>query len=329
MKNEPESSLRHAVTRDNVTSMAFVKLDCGLLDSTLWVDRDAREIFLTCLLMAEPREFGLPSKQIEIRSVTPTGFEAPAGWYGFVPAASTGIIRRAGMTQEAGMAALERLGGPDPESRTPNFDGRRLIRIDGGFLILNYMKYRERDYSSAERSKRYRERKLERKALENVTASRHAVTSRSVTQAEAEAEGEAEAEAPTHTNREDSVCAVVEHHRKHHPEMVHSIEPVKALIKARLKDGFTVEALKKAIDGQARGEFYRGGNKAGVAFLSMNYLFESDERVRRAMAESDTGEPSKERDEEAAARQEAEIRRTVDEALSKPVPPPPAPPRVP
>ena len=327
MKNEPESSLRHAVTRDNVTSMAFVKLDCGLLDSTLWVDRDAREIFLTCLLMAEPREFGLPSKQIEIRSVTPTGFEAPAGWYGFVPAASTGIIRRAGMTQEAGMAALERLGGPDPESRTPNFDGRRLIRIDGGFLILNYMKYRERDYSSAERSKRYRERKLERKALENVTASRHAVTSRSVTQAEAE--GEAEAEAPTHTNREDSVCAVVEHHRKHHPEMVHSIEPVKALIKARLKDGFTVEALKKAIDGQARGEFYRGGNKAGVAFLSMNYLFESDERVRRAMAESDTGEPSKERDEEAAARQEAEIRRTVDEALSKPVPPPPAPPRVP
>jgi len=329
MKNEPESSLRHAVTRDNVTSMAFVKLDCGLLDSTLWVDRDAREIFLTCLLMAEPREFGLPSKQIEIRSVTPTGFEAPAGWYGFVPAASTGIIRRAGMTQEAGMAALERLGGPDPESRTPNFDGRRLIRIDGGFLILNYMKYRERDYSSAERSKRYRERKLERKALENVTASRHAVTSRSVTQAEAEAEGEAEAEAPTHTNREDSVCAVVEHHRKHHPEMVHSIEPVKALIKARLKDGFTVEALKKAIDGQARGEFYRGGNKAGVAFLSMNYLFESDERVRRAMAEADTGEPSKERDEEAAARHEAEIRRTVDEALSKPVPPPPAPPRVP
>ena len=329
MKNEPESSLRHAVTRDNVTSMAFVKLDCGLLDSTLWVDRDAREIFLTCLLMAEPREFRLPSKQIEIRSVTPTGFEAPAGWYGFVPAASTGIIRRAGMSQEAGMAALERLGGPDPESRTPNFDGRRLIRIDGGFLILNYMKYRERDYSSAERSKRYRERKLERKALENVTMPRHAVTSRSVTQAEVEGDAEVEAEAPTHTNREDLVCVVIEHHRKAHPSMVHSIEPVKALIRDRLRDGFSVDDLKKAIDGQARGRFYKGDNEAKTPFLSMGYLFENDDRVRRAMAEVDKAGPSKEQLAADAKKRDEEILRISEAARLRVIPPPAAPPRSP
>lgn len=59
-----------------------------------------------------------------------------------------------------------------------------MIRIDGGYLILNFIKYRERDYTAAERSKRYRERK----ASHAVALSRHDVTSRAVTQAEAEAE---------------------------------------------------------------------------------------------------------------------------------------------
>ena len=72
--------------------MAFVKLDTGILDSTLWIERDQREIFITALLMAEPREFSEPIQQIEIGELIFTGFEAPPGWYGFVPAASFGII---------------------------------------------------------------------------------------------------------------------------------------------------------------------------------------------------------------------------------------------
>jgi len=62
-----------------------------------------------------------------------------------------------------------------------------MIRIDGGFLILNYMKYRDRDYTGAERQRRYRERVKVRNS-NAVTQPRNAVTSRSVTQAEAEAE---------------------------------------------------------------------------------------------------------------------------------------------
>ena len=42
--------------------MAFVKLDTGILKSTLWMEMAQRNVFLTALLMAEPREFRLSGK---------------------------------------------------------------------------------------------------------------------------------------------------------------------------------------------------------------------------------------------------------------------------
>jgi len=169
--------------------MPFIKLDCGFLDSTLWFDRDGRDVFVTALLMAEPREFTRSAPEVSVDDTTHTGWAAPPGWYGFVPAAGTGIVRRAGIDQEAGYAALRRLAAPDPESRTPDYEGRRMIRIDGGFLILNYNRFRERDYTAAERSARYREKKRNAQESDDshAVASRdHAVVSRRVTQAEAE-----------------------------------------------------------------------------------------------------------------------------------------------
>ena len=139
--------------------MAFVKLDTKILDSTLWIERDCREMFITALLLAHPYELVEPTPQIEVRTLALTGFMVPVGWYGFVPAAGVGIARRAMVDQEIGMIALERLGSPDPESRSPEFDGRRLVRVDGGYIVLNFIKYREKDTTAAERSKRWRDRK--------------------------------------------------------------------------------------------------------------------------------------------------------------------------
>jgi hypothetical protein len=139
--------------------MAFVKLDCGIVNSTIWADHEARLIFLTALLLAEPHEFKEPIRQLGVRDASETNLEIPPGWYGFVPAATTGLIARAGGIEiEAGLAALERLGEPDVHSRSPEFGGRRMIRVSGGFVILNYQKYRDRDYTAADRMKRYRAR---------------------------------------------------------------------------------------------------------------------------------------------------------------------------
>jgi len=160
--------------------MSFVKLDCAILRSTTWLDRPAREVFITALLLAEPREFSEPIPQLKVGVIEETGWVVPPGWYGFVPASGPGIVGAAvGLPHDEGMAALTRLGAPEPESRSQTFEGRRMVRIDGGYLILNYMKHREKDHTSPLRSARYRERlKVARETRTDTDTSRnHAVTS--------------------------------------------------------------------------------------------------------------------------------------------------------
>lgn len=41
-------------------------------------------------------------------------------------------------------AALEKLASPDPDSRSPEFEGRRIKKIEGGWRLLNYEKYRQK-----------------------------------------------------------------------------------------------------------------------------------------------------------------------------------------
>ena len=163
-----------------VTIMAFVKLDTGILDSTLWTDRGLREVFITALLMAQPMDFNEPQQQIKVDSMERTEFCAPPGWYGFIRAAGIGIINRAGVDKESGMEALRRLGEPELDSRSLDFDGRRLIRVDGGFLALTFMKHRDRDHTAADRQKRLRDRKKALEALNEVKSevNSNAVTSR-------------------------------------------------------------------------------------------------------------------------------------------------------
>jgi hypothetical protein len=155
--------------------MAYVKLDCGILDSTLWIERECRELFITALLMARPKEYTQPVPQIAVNSLDLTGWVAPPDWYGFVEAAGPGIIRRAGIDQAIGLAALEKLGNPDRESRTPDHEGRRMIRIDGGYLILNFDKYREKDHTRADRQRRFRDKqRAERNAVtERLNGEKH------------------------------------------------------------------------------------------------------------------------------------------------------------
>lgn len=206
--------------------MAFVKLDCGILNSTLWVERGPRDVFITALLMAEPHEVVEDMPQFEVRSLTKTGFVVPPGWYGFVQAAGPGIVRMAMAEQEPGMAALEKLGAPDLESRSSEFEGRRLVRVDGGYIVLNYMKYREKDATSADRSRRYREKKRREAAADSGgdvqspshrdAASDTRDSSRRVTIAEEEAEEEIqgarslrEASAKTLTSVEPTAIGLV------------------------------------------------------------------------------------------------------------------------
>lgn len=154
--------------------MPFVKLDCDILRSTLWLDREARDVFITALLLAEPRQIQEPMEQIKVGSLEDAGWVVPPGWYGFVPASGPGLVRLAGIPDREGMEALRRLGDPEDESRSRDYDGRRLVRVDGGFIVLNFMRYRDKDFSAAERMRLLRARRKAR-----VTANSDGVTANS------------------------------------------------------------------------------------------------------------------------------------------------------
>lgn len=172
--------------------MPFVKLDCGILNSTIWYDPPALKLFVTALLMAEPQEVSEPLPTIKVGSLEPGDYVIPSGWYGFVPSSGPGLVHRALMDTEEGFAALCRLSAPEGESRSHEHEGRRLVRVDGGFIVLNFQKYRDHDYGGAERTRRWRERQRADSVTRHGDAeTRHAATvRRHVTQAEAEAEGE-------------------------------------------------------------------------------------------------------------------------------------------
>lgn len=182
--------------------MAFVKLDCGILHSTLWIEREPRDVFITALLMASPYEVTEPIPQYRADSLERTGFVVQPGWYGFIQAAGPGIVRMAMADPELGMVALQKLGEPDPESRSSDYEGRRLVRVDGGYIVLNFMKYRDKDNTAAVRSQRYRERKKVRESAEDQDSTPRDASrvtrdeSRDVTKAKAEAEAKAEAGKP-------------------------------------------------------------------------------------------------------------------------------------
>jgi len=99
---------------------SYVKIyGSQLLRSTVWVNstKETKLVWITLLAIADQHGLALTS----------------------IP----GLARDAGVTNEECEQALSVLESPDPYSRTKKYEGRRVEPIDGGFLLLNYKKYRE------------------------------------------------------------------------------------------------------------------------------------------------------------------------------------------
>lgn len=120
---------------------------------------------------------------------------AMADQYGRVWASVPGLANRARVPLEDAQKALDAFLSPDPYSRTPDFEGRRIEPIDGGWRLLNHEKYRAiRDEESIKESKRKyinARRAAERGGVEN---SRTLSNSVDAGRANAEADTEADKE---------------------------------------------------------------------------------------------------------------------------------------
>lgn len=113
----------------------FVKLFESILDSTVWLeDPETKVVWITMLAMADAS--------------------------GYVAAAVPGLAKRAGVSREAVDRALDKFRSPDPDSRSREHEGRRIVDADGGWMLLNYAKYRaKRDADTRREQNRMAQRR--------------------------------------------------------------------------------------------------------------------------------------------------------------------------
>lgn len=111
-------------------SMTFTKLFSSITESTIWCEPErTRLVWITMLAMADR--------------------------HGRVWASIPGLANRARVPVEDCRTALDTFLAPDRDSRTPDFEGRRIASIDGGWRLLNHEKYRAiRDEESIREAKR-------------------------------------------------------------------------------------------------------------------------------------------------------------------------------
>lgn len=111
-------------------SITFTKLLSSITASTVWCEPDRTRIAWICMLAMADRK-------------------------GCVYASVPGLASIARIPVEDCREALRAFLSPDPDSRTKDHEGRRIIEIDGGWRLLNYEKHRAMvDEESVRESKR-------------------------------------------------------------------------------------------------------------------------------------------------------------------------------
>ena len=106
----------------------FTKLVSTIIGSSIWSEDDkTRILWITMLALCDAD--------------------------GFVSGTVPGLAAMARMKIPQVQSSLAKLEAPDADSRTKDNEGRRVIPIEGGWIVLNYAKYRDRD--RAEKRKEY------------------------------------------------------------------------------------------------------------------------------------------------------------------------------
>lgn len=122
----------------------YTKLFSSITASTIWLEPDGTRLtWITMLAMADRN--------------------------GCVYASVPGLADRAKVSRDAAEKALSCFTAPDPDSRTKDFEGRRIEAIDGGWRLLNHRKFREMR-SAEERREYMRNYMQEKRALAKTLA---------------------------------------------------------------------------------------------------------------------------------------------------------------
>jgi hypothetical protein len=123
----------------------FVKLYGSITESTVWGECMATRIVWITMLAASDEN-------------------------GKISASVPGLAHLARVSIEEVESALACFMSPDPYSRTKDHEGRRIAEVDGGWLLLNHAKYRERRGPRADYMREYMARRRSVSTVNNVSS---------------------------------------------------------------------------------------------------------------------------------------------------------------
>lgn len=145
----------------------YTKLFNSIVASTIWSEPDeTRIIWITMLAMADQR--------------------------GLVETSIPGLAVLARVPVDKCRQALLTLESPDPDSRSQEYEGRRIRKVDGGWVVLNHGKYRaklsadeRREYKTI-KQREYRSKKTPKKTPVDNCGLSSTLSTHTDTEAEAE-----------------------------------------------------------------------------------------------------------------------------------------------
>jgi hypothetical protein len=224
----------------------FVKLFTQILDSSIADDRRLRHFFTDLLLCADPK--------------------------GYVMMTESAIARRIGTTLEEvewGIAELEK---PDPRSKTPDMEGRRIERLEGtgyGWRIINFEAYKflksadEMREKTKERVRKHRENKALQSSNADVTPCNAGNTTKRKRQTQRKKQNEEEENTPSGEEDEIFESWNVMASQTGLPKIAKSSTERRAKAKTRLRDQFFRDNWREGIEAIKERGFLRGQNDRG------------------------------------------------------------------
>ena len=97
----------------------YTKVFNSILTSTIWQeDSDTKVVWVTLLALADAN--------------------------GVADATIPGLANLAGVPLAKTIEAIKKFLAPDPYSRTKTDGGRRIMEVEGGWLLLNHSSYRQK-----------------------------------------------------------------------------------------------------------------------------------------------------------------------------------------
>lgn len=243
-----QSAVRFEGDRNSYGGMMYAKIFSSIYDGTLVEKWEALVTFQQLLVLSDSE--------------------------GIIDMTPQAIARRTGIPLNIIEEGIKFLESPDPYSRTPDDDGRRLERIDAhrdwGWRIVNHKKYRElrslEDKRVADRERIARKRQACRALSQDVAGvadsrdKSHVVAEVAYTDTEVDTEAvkalsgkkpDGDSSPKNFKLREDAKTVIAFLNQK----TGRNYEPVKAnlgMIMARLQEGSTVEDCKQVIAKKAR-----------------------------------------------------------------------------